>query len=291
MSQQLTRHPSAAAFLAAAGPFLAEREAEHNLLLGLCVELERDPHTFGPDDPYFATVADGGQVVAAALMTPPHNLTLSLATPGALALIADDLATDWPALPGVAGPAEQARTFAEHWRARTGAAVHQHMALRIYQLTAVTPAARAPGRLRVATDADRSLVEAWLAGFQQDAAGDAHPDPARIRRATDRWLAGGSRTLYLWEDGQPVSMAGVAGPTPHGIRIGAVYTPPALRRRGYASAVVAAASQAQLDAGRTFCFLYTDLANPTSNHIYQEIGYRPVCDVTEYRFAAHGSVP
>jgi predicted GNAT family acetyltransferase len=79
-------------------------------------------------------------------------------------------------------------------------------------------------------------------------------------------------------------MAGASGPTPKGIRIGAVYTPKALRRRGYASTLVAALSQAQLTAGRTFCFLFTDLANPTSNKIYQDIGYMPVCDVDEYRF-------
>jgi predicted GNAT family acetyltransferase len=39
-----------------------------------------------------------------------------------------------------------------------------------------------------------------------------------------------------------------------------------------------------LAEGRRFCFLFTDLGNPTSNHIYQEIGYRPVADVDVYRF-------
>ena len=63
-----------------------------------------------------------------------------------------------------------------------------------------------------------------------------------------------------------------------------MYTPPERRRRGYASALVAALSQEQLDAGKEFCFLYTDLANPTSNKIYQDIGYEPVADVDEYRF-------
>jgi predicted GNAT family acetyltransferase len=85
-------------------------------------------------------------------------------------------------------------------------------------------------------------------------------------------------------DDRPVSLAGYGGPTRHGIRIGPVYTPPAERRRGYASACVAALSQQLLDRGRRFCFLFTDLANPTSNHIYQQIGYRPVSDVDEYRF-------
>jgi hypothetical protein len=101
---------------------------------------------------------------------------------------------------------------------------------------------------------------------------------------TDRWIAGRGRTLYLWEDGEPVSLCGVGGPTPNGIRIGPVYTPPASRGRGYASALVAAVSQAALDAGRRFCFLFTDAANPTANHIYQQIGYEHVRDVLVYDF-------
>ena len=72
--------------------------------------------------------------------------------------------------------------------------------------------------------------------------------------------------------------------TPRGVRVNMVYTPPELRRRGYASACVAALSQRMLDSGKKFCFLYTDLSNPTSNKIYQEIGYRPVFDVDEYKF-------
>ena len=101
----------------------------------------------------------------------------------------------------------------------------------------------------------------------------------------DARLGGGTDSgLYLWDDGRPVSLAGYSGPTPHGIRVGPVYTPPAQRGNGYASACVAALSQLLLDGGRAHCFLFTDLGNPTSNHIYQAIGYWPVCDVDEYRF-------
>ncbi|OGO56238.1 MAG: hypothetical protein A2Z32_12645 [Chloroflexi bacterium RBG_16_69_14] len=115
-----------------------------------------------------------------------------------------------------------------------------------------------------------------------EAFGEADPD--EVAAWTDRWLARRGRTLYLWDDDRVVSMTGVGGPTPNGIRIGPVYTPPAVRGRGYASALVAAVSQAELDAGRRFCFLFTDLANPTSNHIYQAIGYEPVRDVDAYGF-------
>ena len=82
----------------------------------------------------------------------------------------------------------------------------------------------------------------------------------------------------------PTCFAGFGGRTPNGIRIGPVYTPPEQRRRGYGSALTAALTQQLLDGGRRFCFLFTDLANPTSNSIYQRIGYRPVTDVDLWAF-------
>ena len=84
--------------------------------------------------------------------------------------------------------------------------------------------------------------------------------------------------------GVPVSLVAYGNPTAHGVRIGPVYTPPEQRGRGYASACVAILSQHLLESGRTFCFLFTDLANPTSNHIYQTVGYNPVNDMDVYIF-------
>lgn len=85
-----------------------------------------------------------------------------------------------------------------------------------------------------------------------------------------------------------MSIAASAGPTPNGIRIGPVYTPPEHRGRGYASAVTAAASQTELGMGRRFIFLFTDLSNPTSNKIYQQIGFEPVIDVDQLQFVPIG---
>jgi predicted GNAT family acetyltransferase len=80
-------------------------------------------------------------------------------------------------------------------------------------------------------------------------------------------------------------MGGYGGSTPNGARIGPIYTPPELRRRGYASALTADLTQMLLYRGSRFCFLFTDLANPTSNSIYQQIGYRPVADVDQWSFS------
>jgi len=88
----------------------------------------------------------------------------------------------------------------------------------------------------------------------------------------------------VWRDSQPVSMAAWAGQTPRGVRVNMVYTPPELRRRGYASAAVSALTKKLLDAGRKFVFLFTDLSNPTSNSIYRKMGYEAVCDINEVDF-------
>ena len=96
--------------------------------------------------------------------------------------------------------------------------------------------------------------------------------------------------LFFWCDpaDRPVSMAGWAGRTPNGVRVNFVYTPPESRNRGYATSCVAALTKHLLDCGRTFCFLFTDMANPTSNRIYRQIGYQHVCDMRDVRFEPPG---
>jgi predicted GNAT family acetyltransferase len=279
-SFKLQRFGGIGDFLDVAGAFLVEREAEHNLILGICSNLRETPEAFN-GEPYLAVVTNGGRVVAAALQTPAHRLVLSeVDDPAAIGMLAADVLGR--ELPGVQGPVEHARAFVEEWAARGGPASHLDMSERIFQLASVRPPSGVPGRSRIAVEADRDLVVAWTEAFTREALGET--DVADVAATVDRWLARRGRTLYLWEDGKVVSLAAVGGPTPNGIRIGPVYTPPEARRRGYASALVAAVSQAQLDAGRRFCFLFTDQANATSNHIYQAIGYVPIRDVDVYRF-------
>jgi predicted GNAT family acetyltransferase len=101
----------------------------------------------------------------------------------------------------------------------------------------------------------------------------------------ERWLGSPQRSLYFWEiEGEPTAMAGVGSPTPSGIRVSAVYTPPERRGNGFATSLVAELSRRELVAGRRFCFLFTDLANPVSNRIYRRIGYLLVSKASEYRF-------
>lgn len=288
MALHVHRFATVDAYLAEVGPFLAAREAEHNVILGLCTSILRSPETFAGELPSFhAVTGEGGRVVLAALRTPPNNQILSEAEdPAAVDALADALAGE--RLPGVIGPKVAARKFATRWAAATGTRARHVIAERLFQLDHVVPPRRlASGAWRTGSPADREVVATWFLAFLAEAVPN-EPRPDDPLQVADRWIEGASRTLYLWEDdGSPVSMASASGETPNGIRIGGVYTPPERRRRGYATSLTAAVSQDQLDRGRRFCFLFTDLANPTSNRIYQEIGYRAVADVDVYTFDAH----
>lgn len=281
---EIIRHTDVPTFIERASPLLLAHEAHNNLILGLCAELAHNPASYGAEPPMMRTIEADGATILAALQTPPHNLVIAhTERREALELLAKMMIEEGRVLPGVLGPRPIAEQFARHWADLRGCPVAPAMDLRIYQLTTVRPPAPVPGRMRRASEADRPLLEAWLDAFHHEAV--PGPGPSNAPEAVTRWLTSESRYLALWEDSEPVALAGATGPTPNGIRIGAVYTPPAQRRRGYASALVAALSQAQLDAGRRFCFLFTDLSNPTSNHIYQTIGYAPVVDIAELRFS------
>ena len=126
-----------------------------------------------------------------------------------------------------------------------------------------------------------------MPGIAAEALGGDGDDSSRLERSVEARLVDEHGGFGLWHDaGGAVSLAGFGGPTPNGIRIGPVYTPPEHRNRGYGTAVTAAVSELLLEQGRRFCFLYTDLANPTSNAIYLRIGYEPVCDSRELAFSA-----
>jgi hypothetical protein len=153
------------------------------------------------------------------------------------------------------------------------------MALRAFQLEQVQAIPQATGRLRIATENERELLIRWFEAFALEALGSVEPG---VERTVERHLQRGS--AYIWEDETPVSMACHIRVTPNGAGVSLVYTPPEHRRKGYASACVAALSQTLLKAGHRYCFLFTDLANPTSNHIYQAIGYKSVGDLSDYSF-------
>ncbi|HEX2190073.1 MAG TPA: GNAT family N-acetyltransferase [Longimicrobiaceae bacterium] len=280
---RLVRHPDADTFLRDAREELERSEALHGLILGVAAGARSAPA--GAAARYLATVRDGAGLALAALMTPPHPLVLAgdrAEAGGALDALAADLLAAGARPTAAVGPGALAEGFAECWARAAGTEARVAMRQRIHALTEVRPLPSVPGELRRAGEADRERVAGWLEAFDREALGLA--DPEQARALAGRRIAAGE--VWLWEDGEPRSMAASARPTRHGVAVNAVYTPPEQRGRGYATACVAALSRRLLAGGRRFCVLYTDLANPTSNAIYARIGYRPVGDSTLVRFAA-----
>lgn len=252
-------------------------EVENNLVLGLArdqarVRLERDTR-------YFATVVEGNEIVGCAVRTPPFPLAITrLPDDEAASVLVADVSARYPGLDDVGGPEPSAAQFAAAWAKLYGGDVRQDKRQRLYELRSVAPDVPKPaGQLRAASADDADLLERWVAAFITDTGFGEKNDPAEVVRARLE-----SGRLFVWDDGKPVSMAGWSGKTQNGVRVNLVYTPDEYRRRGYATGSVAALSQQLLENGNSYCCLYTDLANPTSNSIYQRIGYRPVCDVGHY---------
>jgi hypothetical protein len=278
MRLMVRRHVDAAAFLDHAEAWLLKAEAEHNLLLGIAHAVAHGRADY-QSPLYFATIERDAEIAGCAYRTPPFKLGLTRMPLDAIPLLVQDVEKCYTELPAVLGPEQEAAAFADTWADRRGVRYHEGMRQRIYQLDHVLqPASPPPGRLLVASPEHADLVADWIDAFSREAG----ITDVRGRSIAQSRIA--EKVLFLWHDDEPVSLAGWSARSPNGIRIGPVYTPPSHRSRGYASAVTAGASQRALDQGVRFCFLYTDLANPTSNSIYQRIGYAPVCDVMDWIF-------
>ena len=279
-------YSSAEPFLARMEPLLLAHEAKYGLMLGIALTIIRQPDFYGDKPPLLLLAEDGDGIAAAALMTPPHGLVVYServdALPG-LRAIAQELNDAGWSLPTVNGPEPVCTEFAQIWAEGTGLKSEVAVSERVFELREVIHPRYSPGHLRVATGDDLELVTQWFVDFVEEAMHgiDTTTHDETRKRVQMRIEQG---MIYLWDDGKRVSVAGTTRATATGISMGRVYTPRQLRGRGYASSCVAAASQRLLDDGRAFCTLFTDLANPTSNSIYQKIGYRPVCDYTVYRF-------
>jgi FR47-like protein len=276
-------------YLAAAGGFLRSRPAEHTILLGAAETVRiSGPAAFGGGAPLFGwwqpgpPGPPGAAATAAFLHTPPYPVVLTRMTAGMAAELAGLLAARGHRPGGLNADGTAGGGFTAAWYRLTGDRARVRRRSRLYRLGTLRPPEPAvPGRARVAGPADRDLLVSWLGAFHRE----ADPGPVAAGVIVDERLS--YRGLTLWEAaGQPVSMAGLTRAVAGQVRVGPVYTPPGLRGRGYGGAVTCVVSRAALGAGVTDVLLFTDLANPTSNALYQRLGYRAVSDWTEWSFGA-----
>jgi uncharacterized protein len=265
-------------FLKRTEGLLMEHEAENNLVLGQAMRLVRG-EPIGHTQVVFYLVEDQGRVLVSGMHNQPYRLVLSRGPGPAIAMIADWAARKKVNLSGVIGIPDSVTNFTRAWSKLSRDRMKGGHRLRIYQLQQLKPAPPVSGKLEPATLDQLDLLAQWNVAFTRDV---EQPLTGDERGMVERAIRGGR--LFVWKDPQPVSMAAWAGPTPRGVRINMVYTSPEFRRRGYASAAVSALTKKLLDSGKKFVFLFTDLSNPTSNKIYQQMGYEPVCDINEVDF-------
>ncbi|MFF4589034.1 GNAT family N-acetyltransferase [Streptomyces sp. NPDC001388] len=271
------------AFLQRAADFLTARPATHTVLLTVLDGLRRGGvHAYGEEDPLFGVLETDGEVTAALLRTPPYWINLTPLTGEQSDALAARLASAGHRLPGVSAERDTAAAFVDAWKRHAGAQASLRWRQRLYRLGELTGSEPAPeGAPRTAGPADRAQVARWFEEFGASIGERGHQDGGAW---ADARIAHGGVTLWETPDGTPVSMAAVTPEVAGQVRVTTVYTPAHLRGRGYAGAATAEVSRTARASGAAEVLLFTDLANPTSNGLYQRIGYRPVTDFAVYGF-------
>lgn len=252
--------------------FLADREAENTVMIGVALACRREP----PQDAIIAAVAEGAVVRLAAIMTPPYALVLSAGDPEAIPHLASALRRVGVSPTGVTGPEPLADRFYRTWCGENVAA-ERPVRMVLYRASRIAAPRDVEGELRAAEPADLDLLAAWQRRFAEQVGLSAAEQAVDMRAIMAGRLERGE--IYLWAvDGRPVASVSFVPTTPGADagRINAVFTLEHARGKGYASACVAAVSRRLLDRGWRFCLIFADRDSPITTRIYPRLGYQEV---------------
>ncbi len=281
---EIRSHPHASELISLSGIYLEQNECENNLPIGLAYRLAEDPYYYTSELPLLLSIVEHGRVVGVAVMTPPKRIILSRIDTDIQAAaihLVRHLRKINIQIPGVVGPATEAQAFADCWvEGVLGVSVRLSKRMRVFEARTVADLPLSPGQMRFARPDDDPLMTRWIVGLSE-----AIGEPVSLESAKSRAeKLINEQQLYVWDNEGPVSIAGVSRPMRNGTTIGLVYTPPEHRGKGYATSCVLLLTKKLLSDGYSFCSLYTDLSNPTSNSIYTKIGYVPIGDALELDF-------
>lgn len=258
-----------------ADDFLYQNEAEYNLIIGLVEsQLEKQLITIHQADK---------KIVGCAIQNSPNNFVITKIPTEALSLLIETINNLGLSIPGVVGPNIPSEEFAKLWSQNKKCQYKMAMDQKLYKLTKIVFPKKAEGIIRLPIEKDYLTLLQFFLDFSVEALGQELHDPERIKINLDRRLTT-NQILILENRGEIVGFVGSARPTKNGQCIAPVYTPKKFRGRGYGSNLVAAMSQRILDSGKKFCCLYTDLNNPTSNSIYQKVGYQEIATSRHFIF-------
>jgi predicted GNAT family acetyltransferase len=266
-------------YMATVGPFLAEDPVTETVLLTLTRSLrEHGAHTYGEGQPLLGWWTDpAGHLAAALLQAPGRSLLLSRCPDAAVVELEQVLVEHADRITEVRVAVEHEDMISDIVVRRTGTVPEVVVRTRLYRLgELLLPDPAAAGATHLATVEDRNLAIRWCTAFLEHL-GEADT-PEGVAAHTGERIGRGELRLWRRPDAVPVSMASISAPIEGMSRISLVYTPPEHRRQGYAAALTAALCQTSLDAGVRETLLFTDLANPTANGVYQRIGFEPISD-------------
>jgi RimJ/RimL family protein N-acetyltransferase len=274
-------------FYKVAYPFLMKNEAENNLPLAILISLKKNIKAYGETKPLLFSLIDYKTVKLIALRTPPHDLIISYTDDlSTIEVLTEELTNRGENLPGVLSFKDAADKFAEKWCEKNFLKNKLFRKERVFKLVKVSEETLGNRKFSVAQKDHQEIVFQWAGEMMKEALINTMEEDIQgmieiLREEFDQYK---SRMYLLFDNKEPVSMAREAGKTPNGVFVNFVYTPIPLRRRGYATECVAKLSKHLLELGNRYCFLFTDLSNPTSNSIYKKIGYQPVIDENHYKF-------
>ena len=287
MTVEIRSHNHASELISLSGTYLERHESENNLPIGLVYRLSESPHYYGSKSPLLLSILEQGKVVGVAIMTPPRRIILSKIDTEirvAITHLVEYLRRINMRTPGVVGPSVEAQAFSDCWvEGIFGVSARVAMGLRVFEARKVVDVSLSPGRLRLACMDDHPLMTEWIANFSVEIKEPVDLESAKSH--AERSIK--AQELYIWDNGESVCIAKESRPTRNGTTINTVYTPPEHRNKGYATSCVWSLTQKMLTDRYSFCSLYTDLSNPTSNSIYTKIGYIPVGDALAFDFESN----
>jgi hypothetical protein len=269
---------SAKQYLEASQQMLEERELENNLILGLCNAIIKK--NLPAEDCVFINAYESGRLMSTSIDTIGRAIVSSSTedTQSVKELAAYYRDQDIR-LKGVFGEINPAIAFARFF----GCGFATDMTMIVHRLSRVNDLPVVPGSFRTAVNEDLVLIMDWTLRFKKEA------DPAypMSRDENLKMVRSGiaDRDFFLWIDKNvAVSMAAINRKTRNVGVVGYVYSPEEHRKKGYATALVQRLSEHILQSGFKYCGLFTDQANPTSNHIYHKIGYEPLTTFGTFGF-------
>ena len=266
-------------------PFLLKNESENILVFSILNALKINQNVFGDLKPSLILVKKNDDIKLVSLRTPPYNQLISFTEDlNSIDVLIENLLKSEEDLPGISGFKEGVARFIKLYCKKKNLFPELVRNERAYRLIRVAEDTIGDKIFIIGNKSYQSLILEWAKEMILEAGLMTEADQMDRTLNQIKTDITDEKIFLLLDKNKPVSMARKAGKTPSGNLINLVYTPPHLRGRGYATECVAKLSKRLLDEGNKFCFLFTDLANPTSNSIYQKIGYRLIIDMDNYKF-------